>query len=77
MSISIRLPETLVEQAKYQAELDNRSPAGQIAHWAEIGKLLEENPDLPYSMVRDILISMHEVKHGKIDDYTFNEGTRR
>jgi len=74
MSISIRLPESLVEQAKFQAELDSRSPAGQITHWAEIGKLLEENPDLPYSMVRDILISMHEAKHNKLDDYKFGEG---
>lgn len=74
MSTSIRLPDILVEKAKRQAALEQRSPAGQIEHWAEIGKMLEENPELPYNMVRDILISMHEAKHNEVEDYRFGEG---
>jgi hypothetical protein len=74
MSTPIRLPDSLVEKAKRQAELDKRSPAGQIEHWAEIGKMLEENPELTYQMVRDILISMHEAKHNETENYQFGEG---
>jgi hypothetical protein len=74
MTISIRLPDGLIAKAKKQAELDKRSPAGQIEHWAEIGKMLEENPDLTYNMVRDILISAHEAKNDEVEEYKFGEG---
>ncbi|MCZ2802436.1 hypothetical protein O1Q76_21735 [Vibrio alginolyticus] len=29
--------------------------AEQIEHWANIGKMMEENQDLPYEFVRDTL----------------------
>jgi hypothetical protein len=65
MSISIRLPDSLIEKAKRQAELDKRSPAKQIEYWAEIGQTLEENPDLTYKMARDLLMSVYEAKKNK------------
>lgn len=74
MSISIRLADALVEKAKRQAEIDKRSPAGQIEHWAEIGKMLEENPELSYNMVRDLLISRQEAENNEIENYKFGEG---
>jgi hypothetical protein len=70
----VRLPESLIAKAKRQAILDKRSTAGQIEHWAEIGKLVEENPDLPYQMMRDILISHEEAKQGDTEPYKFGEG---
>jgi len=43
----------------------------QIEHWARIGKIAEENPDLPYAFIDDVLkakaemdnVSLFEFRH--------------
>ena len=60
MSVNVKLSENLVEQAKRSALLQHRSLPKQIEHWSRIGKIAEENPDLPYAMIRDILIADQE-----------------
>ena len=44
--------------------IDKRSLTGQIEHWAQIGKCAGENPDLPSSMIKDILIGLAELEQG-------------
>lgn len=50
----------------------SRSGAGQIEHWAKIGKMAEENPDLTYKFIRDILLAKAEIASGLVDDYEFD-----
>ena len=38
-----------------------------IASEAKIGKILEENPDLTYDIIKKILISQQEVEAGKLE----------
>lgn len=38
---SVKFPDAFVEDARREAELFNRSVAGQIEHWARIGRALE------------------------------------
>ena len=52
----------------------NRSVAGQIEYWAKIGQLVEENPELPYSFIRDSLLGIEEFKAGHPEPYVFGEG---
>jgi hypothetical protein len=68
---SVRLSDSLVKQAKSIGEVMSRSGAGQIEHWAKIGKIAEENPDLPYAFIVDILIAKAELDNGLVDDYEF------
>ncbi|KTC97217.1 hypothetical protein Lgee_1878 [Legionella geestiana] len=72
MAQSVRLSDTLVKQAKAFGEVMSRSGAGQIEHWAKIGKLAEENPELSYEFIRDILLAKAEVDNGLVDDYEFD-----
>ncbi|MBK8640102.1 MAG: hypothetical protein IPN92_18120 [Chromatiaceae bacterium] len=65
MSINVKLSATLVDQAKRYATLQQRSLPKQIEFWTRIGKIAEENPDLPYSVIRDILISDQEEPIGE------------
>ena len=60
MSVNVKLSENLVEQAKRYAHIQHRSLPKQIEYWSRIGKIAEENPDLPYAMIRDILIADQE-----------------
>ena len=53
--ISIELDCELIEKAKSVAHVQSRSVAKQIEHWANIGKIAAENPDLSYSLIRELL----------------------
>jgi len=69
MSVNVKLSENLVEQAKRYAHIQHRSLPKQIEYWSRIGKIAEENPDLPFAMIRDILIADQEEVIG---EYEFN-----
>ena len=57
MAINVKLPEALVETAKRYAAIEHRSVPKQIEYWSQIGKIAAENPDLPFSVIREILIA--------------------
>ncbi|MDP3483063.1 MAG: hypothetical protein Q8S05_07130 [Sulfuricella sp.] len=69
MSVNVKLSEGLVDQAKRYAQIQHRSVPKQIEYWSQIGKIAEENPDLPFAMIRDILIADQEEVVG---EYEFN-----
>lgn len=60
MAINVKLSESLVEQARIHGQVQHRSVPKQIEYWSEIGKVAEENPDLPFAMIRDIMIARRE-----------------
>jgi len=60
MAINVKLPENLVESAKRYGAIEHRSVPKQIEYWSKIGKIAADNPDLPFSVIRDILIADQE-----------------
>jgi hypothetical protein len=71
MSTVINLSEQLIEEAKPFAQAMHRSVAEQIEYWARLGKVAEENPDLPINILQDMLVSIEEVKAGNTNVYQF------
>ena len=71
MATAVRVSENLMDDAKKFSRIDHRSVAGQIEHWARMGKCVEENPDLPYSLIKEILIGLDELDQGEKTEYTF------
>ena len=65
MSVNVKLSESLVAEAKRYAQTQHRSLPKQIEYWSQIGKSAEENPDLPFTMIRDILIADQEESTGE------------
>jgi hypothetical protein len=59
-STSIRIDQTLYNQAKRDAAAEHRTIAGQVEYWAKIGRAALDNPDLPVSFVAESLASMAE-----------------
>ncbi|NMG15920.1 ParD-like family protein [Aromatoleum bremense] len=57
---SIRIDQTLYNQAKVDAAAEHRTIAGQIEFWAKVGRAALDNPDLPVSFVAEALVSMAE-----------------
>ena len=71
MATAVRISDKLVDEAKRYGRIDQRSLAGQIEHWARLGKCAEENPDLPYALIREILIGLAELEEGERTEYKF------
>ena len=69
MAKSIRLDDNFVEQTQIYALVNHRSVPKQIEHWAEIGRIAEDNPELSYAFIRDALIATAEVQAGKVTKY--------
>ncbi len=65
MSVNVKLPEPLVEVARRYGSIEHRSVPKQIEYWTRIGKIATENPDLSFSLIRDILIADQEEAVGE------------
>jgi len=70
-SASIRLDQDLLDRASIMAKALNRSTPKQIEHWAKIGEIMEDNPDLPYEFVYQAIIAKAEKDAGKLENYVF------
>jgi hypothetical protein len=71
MTTAVRVSQELVREAKIFSKIEKRSVTGQIEHWATIGKCAEENPDLTYSLIKEILIGLIELEQGESSQYKF------
>lgn len=69
MSTPVKLSDELVNEAKRYAAVYSRSVPKQIEHWSKIGKIAEENPDLPYEFIQDILLGLEDEANGKLIPY--------
>ncbi len=69
MSTNVKLSDAFVDQAKRYVFIKYLAVPKQIKHCSQIGKIAEENPDLPYAVIHDILLAGQEEVIG---EYTFN-----
>ncbi|HDH04509.1 MAG TPA: hypothetical protein ENH01_02175 [Nitrospirae bacterium] len=71
MATAVRISEKLVDEARKFSRIEHRSLTGQIEYWATIGKCAEENPDLTYSLIKEILVGIEELERGEKSEYKF------
>lgn len=71
MTTAVRVSDKLVREAKMHSKVDNRSVTKQIEHWARVGKCAEDNPDLTYNLIKEILIGLEELDQGDSSKYSF------
>ena len=74
MPTAVRISDYLVKKARSRSRALNRSLSGQIEYWVKIGEIAEENPDLTFSFIQDILIGLEEIKNHDMSQYVFGEG---
>ncbi len=74
MSTAIKISNKIADEAKLIAKVTRRSMAGQVEYWAFIGKIAEDNPDLSFSVIYDILLGRQQLKEGFGTPYIFGEG---
>ena len=66
-STSIRIDQTLYDQARADAMVEHRSIAGQVEYWARVGRAALDNPDLPVGFIAESLASMAEPRDDATD----------
>ena len=73
MPTAVRISEGLISEAKKFSRIEHRSLTGQIEHWARMGKYIEENPDLTYNLIKEILIGIEELERDERSEYKFGK----
>jgi hypothetical protein len=71
MTHTVQLTDEFWNDARRYASVNSRSITDQIEYWSRIGKIAEENPDLPYGFIKGILLSKQEANDGELTDYQF------
>lgn len=71
MTQSIKLSDELLQSARIYAEVYSRSVPKQIEYWSRIGKIAEENPDLSYDFIKEVLLSKLEAENNEVIPYNF------
>ncbi|MBI3430471.1 MAG: hypothetical protein HY050_10595 [Actinobacteria bacterium] len=69
MAINVKLAEDLVADAKRIATVEHRSVPKQIEFYFRMALIAEENPDLSFSLIREILKADAEEA---TEEYQFN-----
>ena len=59
-TVSVRLNQELVDQARAAAASEQRTLQAQIEFWAKVGRTAIDNPDLPGTFIANVLIAMAE-----------------
>lgn len=71
MATTIKISNELVEEARRYGAVYSRSIPKQIEYWSNIGRIAEENPDLPYSFIKELLLAKLEADEGAVTPYEF------
>ncbi len=71
MNTAVRLSESLIEIAKKYASNNLRSIPKQIEYWSMLGRIAEDNPDLPMSFIKEVLMGLNEIESDNISEFEF------
>lgn len=59
---SVKFADAFVEEARREAQVFNRSVAGQIEHWARLGRALEGTPEFSTERIRATLMGRLQIE---------------
>ena len=70
---AVRLSDEIMKAAITYAPINSRSVPKQIEHWVKIGRIAEENPELPYEFIKGVLESKSEMENGKVSEFEYRK----
>jgi hypothetical protein len=73
MTTAVRLPVEIIEDARKNGKLHYRSAPKQIEYWYRLGKIAEENPDLPMDFIKDAIEGLDAIKRGDVEPFEFRK----
>jgi hypothetical protein len=73
MTNAVRLPREIIEDARKNAQITYRTIPKQIEYWYRMGKLADENPDLPMEFIKGALAGKAEMENGDVSPFEFRK----
>ena len=73
MTATIRIHDDLYNQARTTAKLEHRSINGQIEYWTRLGRVCEENPDLPLQFIKQALKGLEDIRNHNFSEFKFDD----
>lgn len=73
MATTIKLSDDLIAEARRYGNVYSRSAPKQIEYWSRIGKIAEENPDLSYAFIKELLFAKQEQADNEVMPYEFDQ----
>ena len=73
MPKAVKISDELAANAAMYAKIKSRSLAGQVEYWEKLGKIADENPDLPISFIKDVMIGRAQIQDGQKTPYLFGK----
>jgi hypothetical protein len=73
MTSAVRLPPEILEDARKNAQLSCRTMPKQIEYWYRLGKLADENSDLPMEFIKGVLEGRLEMDGGDVSPFEFRK----
>ena len=70
---AIRLSEDIMKAASTYGPINSRSVPKQIEHWVKIGRIAEDNPDLPYEFIKGVLEGKSEIENGEVSEFRYRK----
>jgi hypothetical protein len=71
MTTAVRLPSNLIIEAKKLSAINFRTVSKQIEYWAYLGKLADENPDLPVGFIKGCIEAKNEIDNDNVSKFEF------
>ena len=69
MTKKIRLSPDFITIANAHASATHRTLSEQIEHWVKVGRMAEDNSDLPFSFIKDVMLAEAQIKEGQVTHY--------
>ncbi len=73
MTIKRKLPGDRVDITGSDLETDSTPKFTETELLALIGRIAEDNPDLPAAFIEELLLALAEADAGKVSEYEFDE----
>lgn len=70
-STTVKLSAELIGEARHYGAVYSRSIPKQIEYWSKIGRIAEENPDLSYAFIKEILLAKGEATDGEMTAWSY------
>ena len=71
MSTVVRISDELAKDAKLRSKVEQRSMTAQLEYWAKIGKAAEDNPDIPFALIKETMVARSEIESSQGEEYVF------
>ncbi len=71
MATTVKLSDEAINEARRYSKIYSRSTPKQIEYWMTIGKIAEENPDLSYNFIKEIMLAQSDLNNDEVIPYEF------